>query len=195
MNIKDTFTVICSFLSPLELTKCRRLSNDLKKWTTEFLLKTYETIHIEKYACPICANLIDQRDISKDTYFNDYFLTDHQKEQRIQKVNESFNEKNIFKVIRKNLLCDDCEIIEDYDFIYFRYKGSRKYNLISYYGLFNWASLCMIEGEKGYWNEYRKMLSSSSYGEIVNIEEDYGNNYNTYNYNTYEDEEDDEDNE
>lgn len=187
---KDTFTIVCSFLSPLELVKCMRLSKDLKKWTNDFLVKTYKTISIERYACPKCGNLINETDISKDTYFNDYFLTDEQKSYRFAQVNDWFNEKYIFDVKRKNLLCDECEVKEDYDdFIYFRYKGNRKYSIISYYGLFNWSSLCIIDNEKGYWNEYAKVLPSSTYKEIIQIQEDYDNYY----MNNNEDEDEDED--
>jgi len=198
MNTRDTFKITCSFLNPLELINCRKLSRHCNIWTNEFLFSKFKTINIEKYACPKCGDFIDQSDISNYTDFNDYFLSEQNKIERLSKINEWFNKNYIFDVERKNILCDNCEIIEDYDDnFYLRYKGSRRYTLNKYFSLYSWASLCIIDydEQKGYWNEYRKPLSctfeefSSSEENIPTIywntwdnEEEYEEEYDQYNF-------------
>jgi hypothetical protein len=164
MDTKDTFKIICSFLNPLELVVCRKLSRYTNIWTSEYIYSKFKTLNIEDYVCPNCGDFINTDDISNYTDFNDYFLMEEYKRQRFDKINEWFDNKYIFKVERKNMLCDRCEVIEDYNdnfYLYFRYKGSRKYSLVSYYSLNSWSALCVYNTDKnkGYWNEYRKVLS------------------------------------
>jgi hypothetical protein len=184
MNSKDTFKIICSFLNPLELVNCRKLSIHLNMWTNEYLYHKFKKINIEEYTCPKCGDLIDQGDVSNYTDFYDYFLMDDQKNSRINKITEWFNDNNIFNVQRKFFLCENCETIEDYeeDFdIYFKYKGSREYTLQCYYSLYNWSAICIIINNNGYWNEYRKILSLGSYGEDDDNDNDNDNEQNDYN--------------
>ena len=205
MNIKDTFKIICSFLNPLDLVTCRKLSKHCKIWTNEFLFAKFNTINMEKYACPKCGDFIDQTDLSNYSDFNDYFLCEENKLERLTKINEWFNRNYIFNVERKNILCDRCEIIEDYeDNLYFRYKGSRRYILNSYFSLYSWASLCIIDrdDQKGYWNEYRKPLSCTFAFEELSRSEEENITISSWNiwdgeeydeYNEYDNDNDDED--
>ena len=210
MNTKDTFKIICSFIGPLELNIFRKLSKHCNIWTDEFIYSRFKKINIEEYICPKCGDFIDQSDISNYNDFNDYFLSDENKILRLQKIDKWFNSRYIFDVERKNILCDSCEIIEDYDdnfYLNFRYKGVRQYNLfLSQYDLHNWAALCIIYNDergyvKGYWNEYRKPLSCTieefsqdtwntwdnedNEDNEDNDEYEYYNEYEDYNYNNY----------
>jgi hypothetical protein len=186
MNNKDTYKIICSFLTPIELVISRQLSHYHRNWTDEYILKIYKKIDIEEYACPKCGNLISQDDISNYTDFNDYFLLDDLKNERFQKIKEWFNNQYIFNFSRKNLLCDSCEIEEDYSdysLCNFRYKNKREYSIVCYFGLYSWSKLCLIDSFKnGFWNEYRKVIVSYT-------------SYNTFDnmYDTYDEEEDEND--
>ena len=199
MNNKDTYHIICSFLNPLELVSTRVLSKLHNMWTNIYIIKTMNTLNIEEYICPKCANWIDnegRNDISDYNEFVDYFLTDNIKIARFRSVEEWFNKKYIFDVSRKKILCYDCELEEDYNdniFKNFRYKGNRIYTLLYFYGIHSWCSICLIKDDKGYWNEYRKVLSvcMDNYNEEISSydiydwnnnsdDEDYDNQYDLY---------------
>lgn len=185
MNNQDTFTIICSFLNPKELIKFRFLSNNHNKWTDKYLNKTFKKINIEEYICPKCANWLDNKeDISNYNEFSEHYLTDLIKQERFQSIKQWINNKHSHydnydyydlqqeDIERSNILCDQCEYEEDYSdniFENFKYKGSREYNLVYFYGIYSWVALYLIKDvkdvkedknkRKALWNEYRKPLS------------------------------------
>jgi len=195
MNHRDTFNIICSFLTPLELVKVSVLSYRHKIWSHQYILKKIKKINMEEYVCPRCGDWISEDILSNYTDFNDYYLTDDMKFGRLEQLNEWFNNKFIFNIDRKALLCDICENEEDYTdnfYAYFRYKGSREYTLVSYYNLHSWSALCIINSDCGYWNEYRKVLSCS-FNDITQSIGFYGDN--NLDWDTWDNDEDDEDDE
>jgi hypothetical protein len=131
-------------------------------WVDEYIIKKHNTINLEHLSCPKCGNYISNENLKNYNDFYDYFLTDDQKRLRINQVNQWFNQNYIYNIERKSLLCYNCELEEDYtEDIFFRYKGYREYNLISYFGLYNWTVLYIINNSKdGYWNEYRKVINN-----------------------------------
>jgi hypothetical protein len=151
---------------------------------------------MEEYVCPRCGGWISDDNLSNYNDFNDYYLTDELKFTRLGQINEWFNKKYIFDVDRKSLLCDMCEIEEDYTdnfYVCFRYKGNREYTLVSYYSIYSWSALCIIKNECGYWNEYRKVLSCT-FDNITQSMGFYGDNnldWDTWDNNQDEDEDDD----
>ncbi len=162
-------------------------NKDTYNWTNEYILKKYNKKNIEEYTCPKCGKWLSDEDISNYTEFNDYFLLDDMKMNRFTNVNEWFNKQYIFNVIRKNLLCDDCEYDEDYsDYTLhnFKYKGKRSYTIVSYHGLYSWASIYLIDytNNIGYWNEYRKVLCNPCTYEPddYNIYDDEYDEYDEY---------------
>lgn len=198
MNHQDTFNIIFSFLSPLEIIKLRTLSKIYNIWSNQCILAKIKKIDMEEYVCPRCGDWISDDNLSNYTDFNDYYLTDEQKLARFGQVNEWFNNKYIFDVDRKALLCDICESEEDYTnnfYLYFRYKGTREYTLVSYYSIYSWSALCIIKNYCGYWNDYRKVLSCT-FDNITQSMGFYGNNNEEWdNWDNNEDGEDGEDDE
>lgn len=192
MNAKDTFQIICSFLEPIELVSFRKLSKIHNKWADDYILKKNKSINLQNQSCPKCGHWISTEDISNYNEFYDYYLMDEWKISRFQQINEWFNKIYVFDSERKTLLCEDCEPIEDYtnNFdINFRYKGTREYTLVSFYGLYSWSALCIVFDErKGYWNEYRKVLSCT-YEDLVKSEGYYGNSYGWDNWDDNEEDE------
>ena len=198
MNAKDTFQIICSFLQPIELVRVRKLSKIHNEWTNNYTLKKHNTINLQDKTCPKCGHWITSCDISNYNDFYDYFLMDEWKRFRFSQINEWFNSNYVFDVKRQTLLCEDCEPIEDYSsnfYTFFRYKGTREYTLVSFYGLYSWSALCIVnetrDDRKGYWNEYRKVLSCT-FENIVKSEGYYGSWDNWDNDDEEDDEEEDE---
>lgn len=197
MNNKDTYNIICSFLMPIDIVVMRTLSSYHNIWTDKYILDKYHKKNIEEYTCPKCGSWLSDEDISNYTDFNDYFLLDDTKMSRFHTINEWFNKNYIFNVIRKSLVCDMCEYEEDYsEYIInnFRYKGTRTYNIISYHGLYSWASIYLIDhvNNIGYWNEYRKILCHP----LLHERDENNIHYDDYIYDVYDvydDNEDDED--
>jgi hypothetical protein len=121
--IEDTFSVICSFLNPLELIKARYISHHHNLWTKRFLLQHYGTTDIYNYLCPMCGNLFDT--------YDDNLITRKQLYGHVQTHPESLEEyvgfetsyteneniiryqtiDNLFKYKeyeRKKILCENC---------------------------------------------------------------------------------------
>ena len=118
---------------------------------------------------------------------------DDLKNSRFEQIEEWFNQNYIFDIERKSLLCEDCDIEEDYsNYFYFRYKGTRNYTLVSFYSLYSWCALSIVDNKdnkKGYWNEYRKILSCT-YEEMIKSEGFYENSWDSWDENELEGDED-----
>ena len=198
MNNQDTFNIICSFSNPKDLSNFSFLSNIHNKWTNIYLIKNFKKINLEQYVCPKCANFLDYKeDISNYTDFSDYGLPEDLKLERISSIENWFNNKNLNYVERAKVLCDDCEYDEDYSdniFLNFKYKGSRQYTILYFYGLYSWVALCLNYIYNGInrvsWNEYRKPLSIC-YKEYI-VSEDLNDSYRKYSYFNYIEDENDE---
>lgn len=132
---EDTFSIICSFLKPVELVKTRYISHHHNIWVKNFLLRHYGTVHINKYLCPMCGDLYDtyndnllaRKNIyghiktepeSLEEYTNfdyGYPCTDHQTFARYQIIDDLFYYKIYKTYERVKILCDNCSI-EDFEF-------------------------------------------------------------------------------
>jgi hypothetical protein len=126
---EDTFSVICSFLKPVDLVKSRYISHHHNIWVKKFLLLHYNTVHINKYLCPMCGdlhdtyddNLLDRKHIyghiktfpeSLEEYigFNDFYYSESELLERYEKVQNLFQYKNYE---RRQIVCENCS---RYDF-------------------------------------------------------------------------------
>ena len=181
MNNQDTFNIICTFITPKQLSNFCFLSKIHNKWVNLYLIKNFKKINIEEYTCPKCANWLDNKeDISNYNEFNDYYLTDDIKESRFSSIEEwvdsKYGGKIMEKTERSKILCDDCEYNEDYSdniFENFKYKGSREYTIIYFYNIYSWVALCLIsrtDDSYNYLNSYNKY--DEEYNEEYNEEYD-----------------------
>jgi len=161
---KDIFLNVCSFLKLTELHRVRTLSKIHYEWVTLYLIRVFKKTCIESFACPICANFIDQRDISKLHYFYDLYINERENDEG----NERFRYINRFFLNNKRrfLLCEDCETCEIYDNNYhnsFKFKGKRVYEVFTIHIMrnFPWSILYMKDENGLYnWNEYRLVTNS-----------------------------------
>ena len=160
MFSQDTFSIICGFLKPTELSRARLLDRTYYTWTTLFLQHVYGTAILEDLICPKCGNWITYEEFDRNDYYDLYqyvYQAEYNKREHLL--------KKVFKnkpFLRQSLLCEDCDHDEVWDAdITFRYRGDRNYTLIvSHDPLYPWAFLYMKK-TKLFWNQYKLFIESN----------------------------------
>ena len=151
MNHENTFHIICTFLQPLELVKCRYLSRSHHLWTDKWTDK-HKTPFIDQI-CPKCANWVDKRDISRLSHFWDVYGDNKSVEmERITKVIQFLGSNTQ----RSFLFCEDCEFDEVYDLnTDFSYRGERIYYTLTMNDTMMNTWCVIFTQDRKKWNEYR----------------------------------------
>jgi hypothetical protein len=133
IRYKDIFKFVCTFLQPKEIARFRRLSHYHNIWVKEFFIQHYNTVHINKYLCPMCGNqfdtfndtILDRRtkyghaatmpEILDDDYTFKTTYTEFEEIQRYEIIRNyfryeiSFNTRNS-SIQRSALLCEQCSL-------------------------------------------------------------------------------------
>jgi hypothetical protein len=167
--------IICSFLSPLELLRFRRLSKFHNKCSTEYLIQYYDTTLLQELSCPICGDWIDNEFLNDYNGFYNIF-TQSVTETVYNGIINHFNNYGL-DVERKSMLCFNCEMNETelpvrgsgdselyidssrYFSRIFSRRGDRKYRLILHRDpVYQWAILYYIRNNEIVWNEFRCVL-------------------------------------
>lgn len=144
---QDTLSIVCSFLTPLDLSRALRLSRWHHTCVETYLHRTVGTTSLEEFVCPYCGDWISRKNILLwDGFFN---FTAHE-----AKSINLFIQEGIFpgkKLIRHNFLCEDCEYEEREEIGRMPFSGSRTYTIFS-----KLVSLIyIIRDDYVFWNEIR----------------------------------------
>lgn len=148
---EDTFSIVCSFLTPVVLTRVSRLSRWHHQQVDTYLRRTVGTTQLEDLVCPYCGDWISQKNILLwDGFFN---CT----EAEAKRVNV-FIEDGVFpgkNTIRHNFLCEDCEYYEreEDELERMPYAGSRRYNIFTHLAYV--SLIYVIRDDYVLWNEIR----------------------------------------
>lgn len=125
---KDSFQIICSFLSPRDLTCLRYLSRVLNVWTSEYVMSKYNRLQLENLACPMCGGWLSTQDLST---WNGFFEVFNETDaiERLQ-----FIQNSLFPtatLIRQTMLCEECEYDEQESIpSRLRFAGSRRFEFL-----------------------------------------------------------------
>lgn len=125
---EDTLTIVCSFLTPLELSRVIRLSRWYYVCVEKYLHRTVGTTCLEEFACPYCGDWISRQNILLwDGFFNVF------NDLETTNINRFIREK-VFpgkNPVRHNFLCEDCEYEEREEEDLMSYAGNRTYTIVS----------------------------------------------------------------
>lgn len=190
MNTIDqyTFMNVLGFLQPRELCRIRRLNKWMNRECDGWLTRQIGKTCLESLACPKCGDFIEniqesEREINHSYYYDIlYDMSPNRPDHRREKMNSFlrgmfymchyFREPDsIFnkpEVKRCQLLCDECETIEDDQIINleerreWNWRGGREYAVCQLYDTVmnvKWAVVIRYNRNTIRWNEYRCFLS------------------------------------
>lgn len=142
------------FLCPLELVRYRQTCRAVQVCVDRFL-RQYASVGLQDCACPRCGGWICRHALDTyDEFFGVVCPFERQRRwERIRQINLPV------ALIRKALLCDDCEY-EDVTWVadqavarYLPFRGDRRYSFFSdeeFVLLFHWVNEWRVQ-----WNEFR----------------------------------------
>lgn len=182
MNSPDTLSIICSFLQPLEICRLRSVGKYYTSIVDEWLMKTYDKICVEEWACPQCGDLLDKDEITYTSFYDVMYGNVERTERYRYKTVSDFSK--YLTNTRVQILCDLCENDEKLDpsggKVHFRFQGNRSYQLFidRSCNILPWAFVFYINRSKEtlYWNEFRSIIAPR-FNFVESSDEDY-NDYN-----------------
>lgn len=123
---KDTFQIVCSFLSARDLTRLRHLSRLINVWTSEYVMSKCKTCELEELACPMCGGWVSTKNLNMWNGFFDVF-NERESNERLLFIQNSLFPSSLI-ITRQTILCEDCEYDEKECLpTRLRFSGSRRY--------------------------------------------------------------------
>lgn len=131
----DVLSVICKFMTPLDLCRFRKLNRYFYKCVSSFLIQEFQTVCLEDRACPMCGDWISKQNLNDyDEFFN---VHPSYADNLLNWINHTVFEHMSSK--RCALLCEDCEydekeLTEKHSNRFFQkmipFAGTREYNMV-----------------------------------------------------------------
>jgi hypothetical protein len=176
MHHEFSCELICTFLSPFELLRFRTLSNFHNSCAVKYLKRYFEgKTDLQNFVCPCCGDWLPREDFLTG-YSGFYNIFDEGMAEEIYEyIMSALEERGLFEVSRRALLCDACELTETeipyktHGYVemsvnhnrhlhkFFRFKGDRIYKTIFHNDpVYQWAVVYQKVGmDDILWNEYR----------------------------------------
>lgn len=162
----DILSVICKFLTPLELCHLRKLNRYFHKCVNAILLQQFSTVCLQDRSCPMCGDWISSQDLkSYDEFFS---IHPSQSSTLISWIQDTvFGHRTIQRCA---LLCESCEydekeLDENSSQMFHKmlpFAGTRQYHLFvcqSFAIIYRLSSL----NDDILWNELRGMIDPTIY--------------------------------
>lgn len=152
---KDIIYNLLVFMSPLELSKFSRTNREYYEIVKKYMssIKNFQLM-----ICPCCCGWIERYNIA---LYQDFYNTDNEleKRHRLKQIYKYFSFKNKYKkIIKIKLLCNECEYKDYENNPIFKYKGDRRYTVITRTSLFSytpWRFIVLECVRNDFWDEFK----------------------------------------